>query len=136
MSLIQQLDSWNLGSTPSDVLINEVDSKIDAIMDRTQEPSPDKFSVLFGEWYSDNYDDKLWWTLHQLPGEAGPMMLKMAGELYLQLRVNFEKEVLETTCEEYYSTSPSCLTWSGSPHNGWLFLRTTYTLTNGLILDI
>jgi hypothetical protein len=97
------IGGWNLGSTPSDVLINEVDSKIDAIMDRTQEPSPAKFSELFGEWYNDNYDAKLWWTLRQLPGEAGPTMLKMAGELYLRLRVNFEKEVLETTCEEYYS---------------------------------
>jgi hypothetical protein len=97
------IGGWNLGSTPSDVLINEVDLKIDAIMDRTQEPSPAKFSELFGEWYNDNYDAKLWWTLRQLPGAAGPTMLKMAGELYLRLRVNFEKEVLETTCEEYYS---------------------------------
>jgi hypothetical protein len=94
---------WNLGSTPSNVLINELDLKIDAIMDCTKEPSPDKFSVQFGEWYSDNYDDKLWWILQQLPREAGPMMLKMTGELYLQFRENFAKEVLVTTCEDYYS---------------------------------
>jgi hypothetical protein len=41
------IGSWNLGSTPSNVLINELDSKIDAIMDCTKEPSPDKFSVQF-----------------------------------------------------------------------------------------
>jgi hypothetical protein len=119
------IGGWNLGSTPSDVLINEVDSKIDAIMDRTQEPSPAKFSELFGEWYSDNYDEKLWWTLHQLPGEAGPTMLKMAGELYLQLRVNFEKEVLETTCKEYYSVESflSDLEWI-TPQ--WLALLTNH----------
>jgi hypothetical protein len=119
------IGGWNLGSTPSDVLINEVDSKIDAIMDRTQEPSPAKFSELFGEWYNDNYDAKLWWTLRQLPGEAGPTMLKMAGELYLRLRVNFEKEVLETTCEEYYSVESflSDLEWI-TPQ--WLALLTNH----------
>jgi hypothetical protein len=119
------IGGWNLGSTPSDVLINEVDSKIDAIMDRTQEPSPAKFSELFGEWYNDNYDQKLWWSLHQLPGEAGPTMLKMAGELYLQLRVNFEKEVLETTCKEYYSVESflSDLEWI-TPQ--WLALLTNH----------
>jgi hypothetical protein len=119
------IGGWNLGSTPSDVLINEVDSKIDAIMDRTQEPSPAKFSELFEEWYNDNYDEKLWWTLRQLPVEAGPAMLKMAGELYLQLRVNFEKEVLETTCKEYYSVESflSDLEWI-TPQ--WLALLTNH----------
>jgi hypothetical protein len=119
------IGGWNLGSTPSDVLINEVDSKIDAIMDRTQEPSPAKFSELFEEWYNDNYDEKLWWTLRQLPVEAGPAMLKMAGELYFQLRVNFEKEVLETTCKEYYSVDSflSDLEWI-TPQ--WLALLTNH----------
>ena len=42
---------WDLSSTPRDILINELDFMIDNIMDRTKEPSPDKFSVLFGEWY-------------------------------------------------------------------------------------
>jgi hypothetical protein len=119
------IGGWYLGSTPSHMLINELDLKIDAIMDRTKEPSPDKFSVQFGEWYSVNYDDKLWWTLQQLPGEAGPTMLKMTGELYLQFRENFAKEVLATTCEDYYSVESflSDLEWI-SPQ--WLALLTNH----------
>jgi hypothetical protein len=92
-------------------------------VDCTKEPSPDKFSVLFGECYHNHKDDKLWQILQQFPGEAGPMMLKMAGELYLNLRDNFAEEVLATTCEDYYSVESflSDLEWI-TPQ--WLALLT------------
>ena len=57
--------------------MDDLDSKIDQIMDYTKEPSTNRFSVQFGAWYN----DKKWWILQECPGEAGPMMLKMVGEL-------------------------------------------------------